>query len=67
MKTYEEANKSLQRQAVESGGIAYVDGKELTGKAGYYYLDGELVTDVDAMLEKIAVDDWYIKVEMGRE
>lgn len=70
MKTYEEAKLYLQKQAVECGGVEYVDGKQLTGKNGYLYLDGVLVAKEDLeelIYSKVAVDDWYVKVEMIRE
>jgi hypothetical protein len=61
MKTYEDALKEARFSAVICGGVAYVDGKELTGKNGYWYLDGELVTDIPALLERIPVDEEYVK------
>ena len=60
-KTYEQALAEARFSAVISGGISYVDGKELTGKNGYWYLDGKLVTDIPALLEKIPVDPEYVK------
>lgn len=69
MKTYEEAKLFLQKQAVECGGVKYVEDKELTGKNGYLYLDGVLVAkeDLDELIySKVPVDDWYVKVEMTR-
>lgn len=65
MKTYEEALREVRFSAVISGGVAYVDGKELTGKNGYWYLDGELVTDIPALLERIPVDPEYVKSLMA--
>lgn len=66
MKTYEEALRNVRISAVISGGIAYVDGKELTGKNGFWYLDGELVTDIEGFLAKIPVDEEAVKEEMER-
>lgn len=60
-KTYEEALREARFMAVINGGISEVDGKELTGKNGYWYLDGELVTDIPALLEKIPVDEGYVR------
>lgn len=65
MRTYEEALREARFQAVINGGVAMIDGKELTGKNGYWYLDGEKVTDVEAMLEKVQVDEWYVKSLMN--
>ncbi len=65
MKTYEDALKEARFSAVISGGVAYVDGKELTGKNGYWYLDGEFVTDIPALLERIPVDEEYVKSLMA--
>jgi len=65
MRTYEEAKREARFQAVINGGVAMIDGKELTGKNGYWYLDGEKVTDVEAMLEKVQVDEWYVKSLMN--
>ena len=48
-----------------SGGIATVDGKEFTGKGGYWYLDGEKVTDIEAFLKKIPVDEVYVRSLMN--
>jgi hypothetical protein len=60
-RTYEQALREARFQAVISGGIATVDGKELKGIDGYWYLDGEKVTDVEGLLEKIQVDEEYVK------
>lgn len=65
MRTYAEAKREAQFQAVINGGVSTIDGKELTGKGGYWYLDGEKVTDIDAMLEKVQVDEWYVKSLMN--
>lgn len=65
MKTYEECLKEARFSAVISGGISHVDGKELTGKNGYWYLDGELVTDIPALLESIPVDEEYVRSLMA--
>ena len=65
MRTYEEALREARFQAVINGGVAMIDGKELTGKNGYWYLDGEKVTDIEAMLEKVQVDEWYVKSLMN--
>lgn len=60
-KTYEQALRDVRLMAVMSGGIAFVDGKELTGKGGFWYLGGELVTDIEAFLAKVKVDEDYVK------
>lgn len=65
MKTYSEALKIARLEAIMSGGIATVDGKEFTGKGGYWYLDGEKVTDIEAFLEKIPVDEVYVRSLMN--
>jgi hypothetical protein len=65
-KTYEQALREVRLMAVMSGGIAYVDGKELTGKNGFWYLGGELITDIEAFLAKIPVDEKAVKEEMER-
>jgi hypothetical protein len=64
-KTYEQALAEARFSAVISGGVSHVDGKELTGKNGYWYLDGELVTDIPALLEKVVVDEEYVKSLMA--
>ncbi|MDD4804999.1 MAG: hypothetical protein PHN69_07730 [Candidatus Pacebacteria bacterium] len=66
MKTYEEAKREIQFSAVISGGITSVDGKELVGKNGFWYLGGELVADIEGFLAKIPVDEQAIKDEMNR-
>lgn len=60
-RTYEEALREARFQAVISGGIATIEGKELKGIGGYWYLDGEKVTDIEALLEKVQVDEDYVK------
>ena len=66
MKAYEECLREVRLQAVISGGITSVDGKELVGKNGFWYLGGELVTDIEGFLAKIPVDEQAIKDEMNR-
>ena len=65
-KTYEQALREVRLQAVISGGISHIDGKELKGENGFWYLDGELVTDIEGMLAMISVDDVAVREEMGR-
>lgn len=65
-KTYEEALREARFQAVISGGITQIDGKELKGKNGYWYLDGEKVTDIEGLLEKVAVDEAYVRELMNQ-
>lgn len=60
-RTYEEALREARFQAVINGGVKYLEGKELTGQGGYWYLDGDKVTDLEGMLKKVQVDDWYVK------
>ena len=48
------------------GGISEVGGKKLEGKNGFWYLDGELVTDIEGLLAQISVDDAAVREEMGR-
>lgn len=67
MKTYEQTLREVRLSAIMSGAVASIDGKELTGQGGYWYLDGEKVTDVDAVLEKIEVDEDYVRMLMGQE
>ena len=55
----------MKKRMLKNGGVAMIDGKELTGKNGYWYLDGEKVTDIEAMLEKVQVDEWYVKSLMN--
>lgn len=64
-RTYEEALREARFQAVINGGVSTIDGKELKGINGYWYLDGEKVTDIEAMLEKVKVDEWYVKSLMN--
>ena len=61
MRTYAEAKREAQFQAVINGGVSTIDGKDLTGIGGYWYLDGEKVTDIEAMLAKVEVDENYVK------
>lgn len=66
MKTYEETLREVRLTAVMCGAIAFIDGKELLGKNGYWYLDGELVEDVDALLEKVQVNEEYVREQMNK-
>jgi hypothetical protein len=59
--TYEQAKRQARLEAVMCGGIAQIDGKDLTGVGGYWYLDGEKVTDIEGMLKKVEVDENYVK------
>lgn len=59
--TYEQAKRQARLEAVMCGGIATIDGKELKGIGGYWYLDDERVTDVEGMLAKVPVDETYVK------
>lgn len=61
MRTYEECLRMARLECIMCGGIATIDGKDLTGIGGYWYLDGEKVTDVEAMLAKVEVDENYVK------
>ena len=65
-KTYEQALREVRLQAVISGGISEVGGKKLEGKNGFWYLDGELVTDIEAFLATISVDEAAVREEMGK-
>ena len=65
MRAYEECLRTARLEAIMSGSIATVDGKEFTGKGGYWYLDGEKVTDIEAFLEKIPVDEVYVRSLMN--
>lgn len=60
-RTYAEAKREAQLQAVINGGVSHIDGKELTGKGGYWYLDGVKVTDIEGLLAKVKVDEDYVK------
>lgn len=66
MKTYNEAKREIQFSAVISGAVSYIEGKELVGKNGFWYLGGELVTDIERFLAKIPVSEDAIKEEMNR-
>ena len=59
--TYEQAKRQARLEAVMCGGIATIDGKELKGTGGYWYLDGEKVTDIEGMLANVEVDENYVK------
>lgn len=65
--TYEQALREARFQAVINGGVSSIDGKELTGKGGYWYLDGEKVTDIEAVLEKVKVDEHYVRQLMAQK
>lgn len=53
-------------QAVMCGGVATVNGKQLTGKNGYMYLDGVKVQDVDnEVLAYVDVDEMYVNQLMA--
>ena len=65
MRSYADCLRQARMEAIMSGGIATVDGKEFTGKGGYWYLDGEKVTDIEAFLEKIPVDEFYVRSLMN--
>lgn len=64
-RTYEEALREARFQAVISGGVTQIDGKELKGINGYWYLGGEKVTDIEGMLEKVTVDEAYVQELMN--
>jgi len=59
-KAYDKAKRQARLEAVMCGGIAQIDGKNLVGTGGFWFLDGEKVTDIEAMLEKVPVDETYV-------
>lgn len=64
--TREQATRMAKMQAVMCGGIAIINGKQLTGKNGYMYLDGVKVQDVDnEVLAYVNVDDMYVNQLMA--
>ena len=64
----ETALRLAKFQAVTSGGVAYVNGKELTSRGGYWYLDGEKVTDVDGeVLDFVEVDEGFVRQLMAED
>lgn len=64
----ETAVRMARMQAVTSGGIAFIDGKALTSRNGYWYLDDKKVTDIDKeVLDHVAVDESYVCQLMSEE
>lgn len=64
--TKEQAIRMAKMQAVMCGGVATVNGKQLTGKNGYMYLDGVKVQDVDnEVLAYVDVDEMYVNQLMA--
>lgn len=64
--TREQAMRMAKIQAVVSGGIAFVNGKALTSKNGFWYLDGKKVTDIDSeVLAYVDVDEMYVNQLMA--
>ena len=62
-----EALREVQKQAIISGGISQVNGKNLTGNNGFWYLDGERVTDLDReVYDHVVVDDNAVLALLGR-
>jgi len=63
--TYDEAKREIRMEMLVSGVIDKIDGKKLISEDGYFYLDGEKVIDIDALLEKIMdIDDGLIRARM---
>ena len=59
---YEQALKEAKFMAVTCGGISQINGKELTGKDGYWYLDGVKVVDpYEEVLKFVEVDEAYVQ------
>ena len=64
--TKEQAIRMSKMQAVVSGGIAEVNGKKLTSKNAYWYIDGKKVNDVDSeVLDFVDVDEAYVNQLMA--
>lgn len=62
----ETAERMVKMQAVTCGGVGFINGKELTSKGGYFYLDDKKVDDVDAeVLAFVKVDEWYVEQLMA--
>ena len=60
--TYEQALREARFQAVTCGGVSRVNGKELTGKNGYWYLDDVRVENPDEeVLAFVEVDEMYVR------
>ena len=58
---YHQALKETKMQALISGGVTQVNGKQLTGQNGYYYLDGEKADPVLDIYPHIEVDEDTVK------
>jgi hypothetical protein len=65
--TKEQAVRMARLEAVMSGGVAYINGKKLKGKNGYWYLGFKKVVDPDTeVLPFVEVDEKYVRELMGK-
>ena len=66
--TKEQATRMAKMQAVMCGGIFEINGKKLTGKNGYMYLDYKKVENIDGDIPVyVDVDDAYVNQLMKEE
>lgn len=63
MRTYAQAKREAQFSALISGAVSSIDGKELKGVNGYWYLDGKKVEadEIESVIAKVLVDEDYVK------
>ena len=63
----QQALRMARMEAVISGGVAYINGKKLRGKNGYWYLGFKKVIDPDKeVLQFVEVDEKYVRELMGK-